>query len=151
MQKKPIYFKKPDDFPNRSIAHIYTSIIKHQQILRKIRAALPGALANQAVDCVDKGERLVVFAASAAWASQLRFHAAEMLASLQADGYRSFESVQIKIAGRLETGDAAKPLPNKPSQESVDVVRTNALYSSDEDLKASLLRLSRTLNKLRNE
>ncbi len=149
MATKPTSFKAALSFPNRTLAHFYSQIDQQKQVLKRIHAVLPVAIARHALHCVVNGKKLLVYTDTAAWASQLRFYNTAILAAIAPATKESISIMQIKI--RVETLHATS-LPGRtpiiPSAEKIELIHSHSLTVSDQQLKLALLRLSTTLAKL---
>lgn len=88
-------------------------------------------------------QKLIVAAINSAWASKLRFYTPTLKRSLSAEPqFSQLQSIIIKVAF---SNISIKNTKNNPiySQTSAKVIESNAQHIADEDLKASLMRLSR--------
>jgi hypothetical protein len=161
MTKKFTPFKAALSFPNGTIAYYCSQIERQKQVLQRIHAVLPLSIAEHALHCVVNGKKLLIYTDTAAWASQLRFYNRAILDAIAPITRESVSIMQIKVraetlpAGRKqEAGDEAFQTmppgkkPNIPSAEKIAFIHSHSLTVSDERLKAALLRLSATLEKL---
>jgi hypothetical protein len=161
MTKKFTPFKAALSFPNGTIAYYCSQIERQKQVLQRIHAVLPLSIAEHALHCVVNGKKLLIYTDTAAWASQLRFYNRAILDAIAPITRESVSIMQIKVraetssAGRKrEAGDEAFQAmppgrkPNIPSAEKIAFIHSHSLTVSDERLKAALLRLSATLEKL---
>jgi len=86
---------------------------------------------------------LIVAAKSPAWASKLRFYTPTLKRSLASEPqFNQLQAIIIKVAfSNINT----KNKKNTPiySQNSAKIIKSNAEHISDDDLKESLMRLSR--------
>ncbi|MGZ8137207.1 MAG: DUF721 domain-containing protein [Methylococcaceae bacterium] len=149
MAQKPVSFKPSGFFQNRTISYFYSQVAQQKQILQRIQAILPEALAKQARHCIIKDKKLLVYTDSAIWASQLRFYHKIMLASISTLTREPVEIVQIKVM----TTQTGAPLTssrkaNIPSAETIAIIQNHCQSVSDNQLKIALLRLSSTLKRL---
>lgn len=138
-------FKNALNFSNRTTVQFQLTIEKHQKVLQVIRSSLPEALANEAKDCVVKDTKLLIFTASAAWASQLRFYSPAIRTAVNAKCNEKIDKVQLKVLEPEANNIQSKPAPNIPSLENIELIRNNQLDAPDSDLKLALLNLSQTL------
>jgi hypothetical protein len=161
MTKKFTPFKAALSFPNGTIAYYCSQIERQKQVLQHIHAVLPKSIAEHALHCVVNGKKLLIYTDTAAWASQLRFYNRAILDAIAPITRESVSIMQIKVraetlpAGRKqEAGDEDFQTmppgrkPNIPSAEKIAFIHSHSLTVSDERLKAALLRLSATLEKL---
>ena len=149
MAQKPPSFKASWSFQNRTMAYFYSQIEQQQRIVQRIQAVLPEALAKQVRHCLIRDKKLLVYAGSAAWASQLRFYNSAMLAAIEPLTRSPVEIMQIKIIGG-QTGLILGPKRKAklPSVEKIESIRNDSLTVSDDQLRLALLKLSTTLERL---
>jgi len=110
---------------------------------------LPADLAEHIYCCLIKDNKLLVYTDSAAWASQLRFYNAALLANIAS----SAATVQIKVMTQ-QVGYVARGAERKarlPCAEKIASIRNDSLTIADEPLQAALLKLSATLARLSNQ
>jgi hypothetical protein len=161
MTKKLTSFKAALSFPNGTIAYYCSQIAQQKQVLQRIHEVLPIAIAEHALHCVVNGKKLLIYTDTAAWASQLRFYNRAILTAIAPVTRESVSIMQIKVRTeaspterRRKSGDEAlQTMPpgkkaNIPSPEKIAFIHNHSLTVSDEQLKAALLRLSATLEKL---
>lgn len=146
---------KPTDFrqllaqPNRSLASIYQQIDQQKKLLSLIKSALPDHLKERAAHCVIDRSKLIVYADSANWASQLRFYRAAILGAIDKSPYRPVDILQFRITEPLQPESAEPVRPAKlPGKSSIANIRRNAELREDDPLAGALLRLSETLERL---
>lgn len=134
-------------FPNRAIVYFHSQIEQQKRVLQIIHGVLPPAIAEHALHCVIHGKKLLIYTATAAWASQLRFYHSAILAAIAPATREAVSMIQIKIeAGALKaTPPQRKPII--PSAEKIEQLHQQGLAVSDQQLKISLLKLSATLAK----
>ncbi|WP_198266312.1 DciA family protein [sulfur-oxidizing endosymbiont of Gigantopelta aegis] len=90
---------------------------------------------------------LVVGAISAAWASKLRFYTPTLKRALTADAqFSQLQKIIIKVASAKTDTKKATNLP-KYSQNAATIIQGSAQHISDNDLKASLMRLAQHVSK----
>lgn len=135
--------------PNRSLAALYSQIEQQQKLLTLIRSVLPQPLQAHAVHCVIDRNKLIVYAESANWASQLRFYRTAILGAIAKMPNHSVSILQFKISEpiRPQTERPARGA-NLPGAASIADIRQNADACKDDPLASSLLRLSATLERL---
>ena len=149
MPSKPPSFKRSLSFPNRTMAYLYSQIEQQQRILQRIQAVLPDALAKQARHCLIKDKKLLIYTDSAAWASQLRFYNAAILAAIAPLTSSPIDKVHIKIiTGQIGSVSGSKRKANIPSVDKIELIRNHSLTVSDNQLSSALLKLSATLKRL---
>jgi hypothetical protein len=131
------------------MAYFYSQIEQQQRLLQRIRAVLPEALAKQALHCLIRDKKLLVYTDSAVWASQLRFYNSAILAAIMPLTRTPVEILQIKIL-TAKTGIilGARRKAKIPSVEKIEFIRSHSLAVSDNQLRLALLKLSSTLERL---
>lgn len=149
MPQKPPSFKASLSFKNRTMAYFYGQIEQQQRILQRIQSVLPEAWAKQARHCLVRDKKLLIYTDSAAWASQLRFYNAAILAAVASLTRTPVEIMKIKIIS-CHTGLVLGPKRKAkiPSVEKIEVIRNHSLSIPDDQLGLALLKLSTTLEKL---
>jgi hypothetical protein len=143
-------FNNALNYSNRTTVQFQLTIEKHKEILQVIRSSLPEPLANQAKDCVVKDAKLLIFTASAAMASQIRFYSQAILIAVNSECDQRIEKIQLKILDPIPNIKQESPRLNIPSPENIELIRVNQLDAPDSDLKRAFLNLSQTLKKLRH-
>ncbi len=141
-------FKPALTHSNRTTAQLKIIIEKQQKILQVVQAVLPEKLMDKVEGCVIKETKLLVYAASAVWSSQLRFFSQPMLNAVKTACDDKIEKIQIKV--HLPVRDIPENTIKKkiPSQTNIEALRSSQLQAPESDLKRSLLNLSKTLKKL---
>jgi hypothetical protein len=128
-----------------AISSVTAQLDLHRQVLGAVRQALPDFLAAHCLDCVVKGERLIVYAGSPAWTSQLRFYGPQLLPRLEQATGRRFTEIQVR---NLLPASSVPPKQSSfvPPSEGVGVLlRESAETAASEEIRKALLRLVRTL------
>ena len=149
MPQKPLSFKVSLSFQNRTMTYFYSQIEQQQQVLQRIQAVIPEALAKQVRHCLIREKKLLVYTDSAAWASQLRFYNSVILTAVKPLSRSPVEIMQIKIiAGQTGLISGSKRKAKIPSVEKIELIRNDSLNVSDNQLKLALLKLSSTLERL---
>jgi len=137
-------------FQGATIRAIRTQIEKHHRVLDVARKALPGFLADHCVDCVIKPDQLILYVDSPAWASQIRFYALHLLPRIeQATGQR-FRDLLIRNVLPVAAKPRGKPDFVSPPGFVAELLKSSASSTSSGELKEALLRLSGTVQALRN-
>ena len=149
MTLKAKAFKNALDYSNRTTVLFQFAIEKNRKVLQAIRSSLPKALANEAKDCVVKDTKLLIFADSAAWASQLRFYSQAIRTAVNSKCKENIDKIQLKVLDTKVDTIQSKPDLTIPSLETIELIQENQLDAPDCELKRSLLNLSQTLKKLR--
>jgi len=149
MSIKPPSFKSSTAFYGRTLAGVHEQLIVQKQLLAKVRAILPGALAEHALHCVVSGKKLLIYTDSAVWATQLRFYLPKIQADESTLARAPVESVQIKVL-TMQTGLAKTPKRKTkiPSAETIAIIHKDCECLDDDPLKFALLKLSATLKRL---
>lgn len=120
------------------------------RMLQAVRRGLPDFLGSHCRHCVIKGDRLLIYVDSPAWGSQLRFQAPSLLPHLEQTTGRRFRDIQIRnLLPAAPANAAEKPRAVLPGPGVSELLRETAESTSHEDIREALLRLSRTLDKVR--
>lgn len=122
----------------------------HGDLLRRVKASLPHALAIHCKSCVateDGG--VIVYTDSQAFASQLRFHAPALLESLNAAGDLTIKHVQVRNLLSPIPSVVDKPMApmSKPTPEIIELVRSSSECAVCDELGQALARLSATMER----
>lgn len=149
MAKQNKIFKSSLNYPNRSLANIFSQVEEQNKVLHQIRKVLPTQLAQHTCHCVIKNKKLILYTDSAAWASQLRFYNKEILSKIAPFTRESIDILQIRIFtdSTIKLPDTEKSV-NLPSAENIDIIYKQALDAPDDILNRALLKLSKTLKRL---
>jgi hypothetical protein len=137
-------------FQGAAIQALLIQAEKHRRVLDVAKRALPGFLADHCVDCVVKPDRLILYVDSPAWASQIRFYALHLLSKVQQSTGCRFNDLLIRNALPAAARPLDKPVLTLPSGFAAEVLKNSALSTSSGELKEALLRLSATVQALRN-
>jgi hypothetical protein len=141
-------FKPALSYPRLAGAALAARLHKHRELLDIVRAALPAALADRVADCVLSGRKLLIYTGSAAWASQLRFHAGAVLAAVNAVAGASVDVVVTRILPPAEEHRAPARKAKLPPKERIAELRNTACTVADDSLRQALGRLGATLDRL---
>ena len=147
---RPRHFKAVFSFPNRVSAKLISQIEKHRKILPLIQAAVPELLADQILDCAVNDRKLLIFINSANWASQLRFYSQSILKAVNSGTNEAIDKVQMRIVSLESTKPPLKKMPEVPSKENIELIRSVGKSAPEGDLKRALLSLSDTLKRCYN-
>lgn len=147
---RPRHFKPVFSFPNRVSVKLISQIEKHRKILPLIQSAVPDKLADQILDCVVNDRKLLIFISSANWASQLRFYSQSILKAVNSGTAGSIDKVQMRIVSLESTKPPLKKMPEVPSKENIELIRSVGKSAPEGDLKRALLSLSDTLKRCYN-
>ncbi|MGZ8217163.1 DciA family protein [Methylomagnum sp.] len=130
------------------LASLGSQLAEQNRLLQAVQACLPEFLASHCRHCVPKGERLLIYADTPAFASQLRFYGPSLLARLEEITGRRFREFQVRNLLSVMAPPKSKPPPalQPPTSRAVKTLRDGAANSPDE-IGEALLRLSRTLLK----
>jgi hypothetical protein len=132
--------KKDSDFQG-----LFQRIEIHNELLRRVKEALPELLAKHCQYCVVKEDGgLIIFSDSQAFASQLRFYAPIVLAKLNADRETPFKQISAR---NLNPEPPAKVIePMKPaSREVIEIVKASSKSAPNDELAKALARLATTM------
>jgi hypothetical protein len=144
------HFKKALAYPNRATALIFMRVAQHKKILAVIRSVLPETLANHALYCVLENRKLLIYAQSAVWTSQLRFYSPAMLAAVNAQANVYIELIRLKIIQQHSDQHTTKA-KKIPAQDVIASIEDELVTTADSKLKRALLKLNETLRKLGEE
>ena len=126
-----------------TLKRLELEISAQKALLEQIRAMLPGDLASHCVAARLREQRVVVYADSPAWATRLRFLAPQLPGLLRAV-HPAVREVRVRMLIHR-----APPTPirrrARQSDEGAFIIQQSAVNTSDPDLRAALLRLSRAL------
>lgn len=115
---------------------------RHQQLLGLVRQQLPPALASHCLNAQQQGETLIVHADSPVWANKLRFQLGNLQALQQIPAFQAVRQVQVRVLPTSETPTTARDPVSTLSNEAEDIIRKLAEAISDDDLRASWLRIA---------
>ena len=140
-------FKSALDFPARQLALSLAIIAEQKNLLAVVKTALPPEIAENIQHCVRSGNRVLVYTASANWASQIRFFSMEIINKLTVAGQLNIISLQVKITPQLEQ-QYRRRSASLPSAETISLLTRQAGgVVGDDVLKSALARLANTLEK----
>jgi hypothetical protein len=128
-----------------SFAALRARLDRQARILAAVHPLLPEALRAHCLHCVDKGERLILYVDSPAFAFPLRFHAPALVPHLQAQGF-DFREIQVRnllTAGTPAPADRPRPVPASP--RIGELLLESAENAASDGLKEALSRLGRTV------
>jgi hypothetical protein len=148
MTTKTTIGNSPLSYQNQTMAYFHGQIRQQKRLLQAIQKLLPLDLAEHIHCCLIKDKKLLIYTDSAAWASQLRFYNATLLASTEP----LVTTVQIKVITQqvgLVTHSERKA--RLPSSEKIAELQKDSLSIADEPLQVALLKLSATLARLSNK
>lgn len=129
---------------------IHQRVALHDELLRRIKAALPAPLAAHCLHCVAREDGgLLLYTDSQAFASQFRFLAPSLQNKLNAAGDLSVQSIAIRNLAVALPGAAEKPrTPMKaPSPEAVEAVRASGDCAGEDELGEALARLADSMER----
>jgi hypothetical protein len=111
-------------------------------LLQQVRRLLPSPLDRHCHAAVLKGDRLVLFTDSSAWASRLRYFSRDLIFGLQREGLTVTKAaIRILVADRQKKRKQRHIL--RISQKNARLLRQIADDVSDPTLGAALRKLSR--------
>ncbi|GAB4254636.1 MAG: hypothetical protein Kow0065_01910 [Methylomicrobium sp.] len=134
----------------RTFGKIAAQMEQQLHLLRIIKASLPRSLADHTVHCLIDNTKLIVYADSANWASQLRFHRTTMLKAIEKSANHSITTLQFRIAEPIiQKTDRRSRQAKIPNHDSLSHLRNSINSTANHDpLAASLLKLTETLERL---
>ena len=95
--KQKSAFKSALDFPARQLALSMAVIAEQKKLLAVVKTALPTEIAENIQHCVRSGNRLLVYAGAASWASQIRFFSVDIVNKITASGQQNINNLQVRI------------------------------------------------------
>lgn len=123
-----------------ALDRLRTSTAQLDALVREIRAALPAAARDHVVGCAVRPGLLIVFADSAAWATQLRYLQQDILLAGNEVLGNSARRLQFKVLP--PTPVAGNPPGPGLSKNTRRLLNGAASGVADEELAAALRRLS---------
>lgn len=128
-------------------ATLVRELSEQERLLQAVRAALPRALAIQCQHCLKHREQLIIQIESSAGATLLRFQAPALLARLATEHGLHFSDLRVRnlIPSTYPT-TAVKPARNPEGNASRHLLES-AKDCASEEIRSSLLRLARTLDR----
>ncbi len=95
----------------------------------------------------EKQQNLIIAAASAAWASKLRFYTPTLKRSLSAEPqFSQLGKIAIKVASANISTKKDKKMPTY-SNNSADIIQSSAQFIENDELKKALMRLAHSVGK----
>jgi len=147
MSTQPILVYKIIKFSDPIPKSLLNKLQEHRAILCKVKSLLPNALHKNIIDCAIKDNNLLIFTESSVWASQLRFYNPAILQSLNKQAIPKFQRIQIKIQPPQRSPAHSKITHVIPSMETVRHLKRHSINLAESELKLSLQRLARSLEK----
>lgn len=124
-------------------ARLLAAVTRLQQLTRAITECLPAPLDQHCLAANVQGKTLILITDSPAWSVRLRYHAPDILRSLDRLLGLKLRTLRVKISP-LETPLAkGRTRRLELSQHNSELIRQTAASLRDPALKAALLRLSR--------
>ncbi|QJD29530.1 DUF721 domain-containing protein [Methylococcus geothermalis] len=136
--------------PRKALGACLVRLENHRKLLETIRRGLPPPLATHCLDCVASDGTLVLYAESAAWASQLRFYLPRIIEELAKEGQGRFRQGKVKtlpLALAAPRAAPPRPGPNRPVPATIAALEA-AARASEGEIGAALVRLCGTLRRL---
>jgi hypothetical protein len=131
-------------------ASVQAELELQARLLAAVRGDLPDSLAPHCRHCVASAERLIVYADSPAFASQLRFCGPNLLAAVESATGRRFREFRVRtVLDARPRPDPTPPAPAVTAGTAAALVRESAATAASTDIKEALLRLGRTLDRAR--
>jgi hypothetical protein len=146
MTSKEKPFKSIISCENSTIAFYQRQIHTQQRVLAQLKTALPQLLAEKISHCVVSNTKLVLYVESSEWLLPLKICQPLILESVS--DLARVEEMQIRVRREtIKTGKTEQDI-KVPSAQTIDEIRKNAQLDKDDELSQSLLRLSKTLERL---
>jgi hypothetical protein len=136
--------------PRKALEACLVRIENHRRLLAAIRHLLPPPLAAHCRDCVAGDDTLMLYAESAAWASQLRFYLPRIIEELAKEGHGRYRQGKVRtLALALVAPHAAppRPAPIRPLPATIAALEA-AARASEGEIGTALARLCATLRRL---
>jgi hypothetical protein len=145
MTAKETACKTPLSYKNQTMAYFQGQIGQQKRLLHAVQKLLPTELADHVHCCLIRDNKLLVYTDSPAWASQLRFYHATLLANTSP----TVADVQVKVmTQQVGFVAGAERKAQLPCPEKIECIKNDSLNIDDEPLQAALLKLSATLERL---
>ncbi|MDH5216640.1 MAG: DUF721 domain-containing protein [Gammaproteobacteria bacterium] len=113
-----------------------------------IRRMLPPNLIDHCSVANIRNKQLIILAESATWATLLRYEQGNILAQLHENPkYNVIESIKVKIAPVEQAPDVFYRRAQAPSSHSRQAMLSLAENIEDEDLRASIARLAKSVDR----
>jgi hypothetical protein len=126
-----------------TLKRLELEISAQKALLAQLRAMLPDDLAPHCVAARLRERQLVIYADSPAWTTRLRFFAPKIPGLLR-PVYPAVHEVRVRMLIHR-----TRPTPHRRSARHSDqaayIIQQSAMNTSEPDLRAALLRLSRAL------
>ena len=130
-------------------AQTHDQIRAQSRLLTLIQSSLPPEVGSQCRHGVIRGSELRITVDSSSQASILRFHQTLLLEKLHAAGYPHVRMIRLKVAAIDAPGVAAIRRRPLPGNHTASVIATAAEACQEPDIRAALIKLANTLEKLR--
>lgn len=136
--------------PRKALEACLARIENHRRLLETVRRLLPPPLAAHCRECVAGDVTLVLYAESAAWASQLRFYLPRIIEELAQEGHGQFRQGKVRtLSMAMEAPHAGppRPAPHRPLPATIAAIEA-AARASEGEIGTALARLCGTLRRL---
>ena len=143
---KKSVFKSTLDFETRQLSACMAIIAEQKRLLNLVKAALPTEIAAHVVHCLQSGSRLIIYAETANWTSQIRFYHDSILNKIANAGQKKIGSLQVRICPQVMDRQS-KRSPYLPSAENIDLIASYGKNLQTDELSRALSKLGRTLHK----
>lgn len=136
---------------NNAIAKLSLQINQQLITLDQVKNCLDSHIAAHLRHALIKNDRLLLYADSALWASQLRFRASAIQSVIEKANGLLLKSVKIKVMTLpdYDTNHSTRQIV-LPSQPVINKIRDQGLSMTDPALRNALTGLSDTLDRLRS-
>ncbi|MFM8333431.1 MAG: DciA family protein [Candidatus Methylumidiphilus sp.] len=120
----------------------------HAEMLRRVKAGLPAAMADHCVDCVVREDGgLVVFTDSQAFAAQLRFLAPGIQTRLNDSGDVAIKQVTIRKLPPAPIVDKPMSPMQAPAPDAIAAVKAGGQSAPGDELAQALARLGASMER----
>jgi hypothetical protein len=123
------------------VAELLKQASEQGALLQRVRAASDQQSASAILAALAHGGQLIIYAASPAWASRLRFTSRALLTQLAQQGER-FTKVTVRVAAASATQRKLRSNRMRLSGENSRLITSTAEGLKDPDLRAAILRLA---------
>lgn len=143
---KNAVFKSALDFEGRQLSVCLKIIAEQKALLNIVRSALPSEIAPHIQHCLQSGNRLLVYAETANWTSQIRFFNTAILNKIAESGQKNISTLQVRICPQVFQQRPARS-PQLPSKENIVSLLNNSEDNENDILGLALSKLANTLDK----
>lgn len=149
MQQPYKNFKSALSLQERILAKLKQQLWQQEQLLQRLKEALPENLREFAIYAVLRGQQITLFTHSAAYASQMRFYSKQLQASIsQQPELSHITHITVRLSMPLNSVRVQPRKAQLPSAASIKCLRTARTHVTNDPLQQALENLGNTLEKL---